>query len=225
MEKNYFLDRHPICQERDNIQKGDRVFICLKKAQTYAKELKDLTLITVTANLTSQAIHPRGQKVKGLDEYGEEHVGRVTYKFADKNRVFTKDGLKYVYKDNDGCFNLATKDEITGLYSLIIVFKYKNFEFEFDFEPFLFFKYENIQNFVDSLNIHNARLKGGLIIYENGEREIIEKKFISIYNNQTVNNEDVFNFLCNNYQSDNNSAYNYNKEYFLEFLGIKAIEN
>lgn len=224
MEKDYFKDRHPICQDRNSICRGDKVFICLKKAQTYAKYIDDLTLITVTANLTSQANHPRGQKVKGIDENGEEHVGRVTYKLFDKNKVLTTDGYKYVAKRRDGYLCLVNQEDIKGKYSLYLVFKYEIFEFEVLFEPFLFFQYDEIQDFVNKQNINSAKIAGGDIFYKNFDKEYQEKEYISLYNEKVVKNEEVFKFMCANYNSSNNSNYNYNKEYNLSFLGVRAEE-
>ena len=90
MERDHFKDRPESVQYNKNLYKGEYVFICLKDMQKRAKEIKDLTLTQITANLTSQWQHPRGQKIKGnrviMDKYGnrifgetEEVVGRCTY--------------------------------------------------------------------------------------------------------------------------------------------------
>ena len=92
MEKDYFLDRPTTVKFRKNLLEGTEVLVCTKESQSYAKEIKDLTLIKIKDNLTSTDEHPRGQKVIGyetlrdftrnilLDEKGEiktkEIVGR-----------------------------------------------------------------------------------------------------------------------------------------------------
>lgn len=98
MEKDYFQDRSPDAVYYDAIHVGDLVFICEKQAQKYAKTIEDLTLIQVTKHLTSQKLHPRGQKVQGTDyNSGEEKIGRVVYLLKD-GKVVTKDGEKYIYE-------------------------------------------------------------------------------------------------------------------------------
>ena len=102
--------------------------------------------------------------------------------------------------------------------------KYEIFEFEVLFEPFLFFQYDEIQDFVNKQNINSAKIAGGDIFYKNFDKEYQEKEYISLYNEKVVKNEEVFKFMCANYNSSNNSNYNYNKEYNLSFLGVRAEE-
>ena len=109
------------------------------------------------------------------------------------------------------------QEDIKGKYSLYLVFKYEIFEFEVLFEPFLFFQYDEIQDFVNKQNINSAKIAGGDIFYKNFDKEYQEKEYISLYNEKVVKNEEVFKFMCANYNSSNNSNYNYNKEYNLSF--------
>lgn len=134
MEKDYFKDRPDSVQYRENVSKGTKVFVCEKQAQKYAKELNDLTLIEVTANLTSQSVHPRGQKVKGTkkarDRFGnelyegdgEDIVGRCTYIVGDdEETVDTSEGKKYLKIDiSTGQISLIPPSEAERGYRLAI---------------------------------------------------------------------------------------------------------
>lgn len=132
MEKDYFRDRPVLVQQHAQIAPGDQVFICLKENQPCAKTLDDLTLVTVTAHLTSQAVHPRGQKVCGIEKIWDEadgrwkmvvQKGRVTYKVLDGWKVPTSEGIKYLCKTGKG-LRLKTADELKNSYrpALDIVF-------------------------------------------------------------------------------------------------------
>lgn len=235
MEKDHFLDRHPQNQDRNKINRGDKVFICLKSAQTYAKELDDLTIVTVTANLTSQPIHPRGQKVKGLETIinadGEEEqierVGRVVYKIENGCEVLTTEGIKYIYeyKERDRIkHKLISPQELKGCFSLFIFLKFDSFSFEFPLNPWLYLQEQDIQDYVNTLFLSNFELRENRISYILNGIEKTETNFFSYYNNQSQreDNEEVFNFIANNYQSKNNTSENYNKIFDLEFLGLKA---
>lgn len=78
MEKDYFTNRSPESKVRSAIYIGQSVYICEKQAQKYAKKMSDLTYGTVIQILTRHD-HPRGIKVKILDENREEKIGRVVY--------------------------------------------------------------------------------------------------------------------------------------------------
>ena len=62
MEKDYFKDRTKESTSYQAVKIGSYVFICTKDKQRTAKTIHDLRLVKVTAHLTKQAIHPRGQK-------------------------------------------------------------------------------------------------------------------------------------------------------------------
>ena len=87
MEKDYFLDRPNEIMYRDNVPNGTKVFICTKQMQPYAKELKDLNLITITGNLTSTYLHSRGQKVQGVE------IATDKYESKERNKELS-DSLK-----------------------------------------------------------------------------------------------------------------------------------
>lgn len=93
MEKDYFKDRTKESTSYNAIHIGSNVFICTKEKQRTAKTIDDLYLVKVTAHLTKQAIHPRGQKIKGVDtSTGKTLVGRVVYLTENENRINTKNG-------------------------------------------------------------------------------------------------------------------------------------
>ena len=64
MEKDHFKDRTKETTLITAIHIGEFAFICEKNAQTYEKELSDLTVVKITQILTKHD-HPRGIKVKG----------------------------------------------------------------------------------------------------------------------------------------------------------------
>lgn len=235
MEKDHFLDRHPQSQDRSKINRGDKVFICLKKAQPYAKELDDLTIVTVTANLTSQNIHPRGQKVKGLETVinnnGEEEqierVGRVVYKIENNSQVLTTEGIKYIYQYSENKtikHKLVSFNEIKDCFSLFVFLRFDNFIFEFPISPWVFLHENEIQPYVNTLFFSDFVLMGGSIYYILNGMAKKEINFISHYNNQAKNedNQKVIEFISNNYTSKNNTKESYNKIFNLEFIGIQA---
>lgn len=98
MEKEYFSNRTPESVRRDSVIVGELAYICEKEMQKKARTIDDLTLVRITQNLTSQAIHPRGQKVRGRDyTTGEEKVGRAVYLLRD-GKVLTAEGEKYAFE-------------------------------------------------------------------------------------------------------------------------------
>lgn len=226
MEKDYFLDRHPIVNSHDKIKPGDEVFICLKNMQPYAKELQDLTRITVSNYLTSQEYHPRGQKVKGIEkiwdnkekEYKyEERVGRMTYKIFDKRAVLTKDGFKYIVEKGKK-LELKTFEEIRDWFNLCLVFSYANFTFKTVFNPNKYFKnIEEASEFIKTINITNIKLLQDKIIYFINEKEYEDKDYKVFYKNNPINLSptDFFEIFSNQYKAENNSPYLFNKIYIL----------
>lgn len=93
MEKDYFKDRTKESTSYQAVKIGSYVFICTKDKQRTAKTIHDLRLVKVTAHLTKQAIHLRGQKIKGVDAAtGETLVGRVVYLTENGNRIITTNG-------------------------------------------------------------------------------------------------------------------------------------
>ena len=98
MKKDYFANRTVDTMYRSSIQIGELVYICEKRAQKYAKTVDDLTLIRVTRLLTSKPMHPRGQKVLGVDfTTGEEKTGRVVYLVKD-GKILTTEGERYGFE-------------------------------------------------------------------------------------------------------------------------------
>lgn len=78
MEKDYFKDRPIESTQISCVHIGQKVYICEKNAQKYAKTLADLTLGTVIQILTKHD-HPRGIKVKIKTPAGRVAVGRIVY--------------------------------------------------------------------------------------------------------------------------------------------------
>ena len=62
----------------NHVHLGQKVFICEKNAQKYAKRLNDLTPGTVIDILTRKN-HPRGIKVKIKTPDGKIAIGRIVY--------------------------------------------------------------------------------------------------------------------------------------------------
>ncbi len=232
MEKDHFLDRHPIVNEHDKVLPGDEVFICLKNMQPYAKELQDLTRITVSNYLTSQTYHPRGQKVKGIEKIWdkenkeyiyEERVGRMTYKIFDGRAVLTKDGFKYIFKDGEK-LKLKLFDEIKSFYNLYLVFAYEDFIFKVGFDHSVFLKDSEEAGFlISTFNITNAKLFSDKIVYFNNEQEFNSSDFEIYYRNKPleISKNEFFDIFSNQYAPSNTSHFNFNKYYSLELISYE----
>lgn len=86
MEKHHFQDRTIETTQYNKIHIGDYVLICEKQAQSYAKNLEDLTYGRVITILTKHD-HPRGIKVRIITVDGEYKVGRIVYLIKDGERL------------------------------------------------------------------------------------------------------------------------------------------
>ena len=197
--------------------------------------MDDLTIVTVAANLTSQPIHPRGQKVKGLEtvvnpdgeEEQVERVGRVVYKIENNCEVLTTEGIKYIYEYKERGrikHKLVFPQEIKDCFSLFVLLKFDSFTFEFPLNPWLYLQEQDIQDYVNTLFFSDFELRENRISYILNNVKKAETNFSSYYNNQSQkeNNEEVFSFIANNYQSKNNTSESYNKIFDLELIGLKA---
>ena len=248
MEKDYFLDRPNEIMYRNNVPNGTKVFICTKQMQPYAKELKDLNLITVTGNLTSTYLHSRGQKVQGVeittDKYGnhildssgnlitKETKGRCTYIVSpDETAILTKDGYKYLtsYSDKDGNnkFKILTEEQIIGKYKLAAIFKLDpEFEFRIPICKYIYFNnLDELSNFAKSLKIDNPILHNGFITMNLNENTIKIQDITADYGidkHIKISNDSFLEHLSNNYQSINNTVYKFNKQYKLSFSHFVA---
>lgn len=201
MERDYFKDRPETVQYNKNLYKGGVVFICLKKMQPKAKEISDLTLTRITANLTSQYQHPRGQKVRGdfieTDKYGnklfvevpEEVVGRCTYIMDDNLWSFdTSEGKKFlIYNNKKGKLDMLPYDKIKGFMKIYCILKAKRASFKIPLCRYVYFNnIENAQNFIDKLSISQCTyqqdrifmLLNGNMIYEDDFTMFIDDKKI-----------------------------------------------
>ncbi|MBS7009256.1 hypothetical protein [Anaerostipes sp.] len=93
MEKDYFKDRTKESTSYQAVRVGSYVYICTKDKQRTAKTIHDLRLVKVTAHLTKQSIHPRGQKIKGVETAtGKTLVGRVVYLTENGKLIITQNG-------------------------------------------------------------------------------------------------------------------------------------
>lgn len=250
MEKDYFLDRPNEVMYRNNVANGVKVFICTKQMQPYAKELKDLNMITITENLTSTATHSRGQKVKGeeifTDIYGnyildandnlikKDVRGRCTYIVTpDGSAILTKQGYKYLelFTDDDGNnkFKMLTEDKILGKYKLVATFRLEP-EFEFRI-PICKYKYfsslDDLKAEALKIDLANAILHRGFITMNMNDYKI---KVMDVYaeygaNKQIlISNPSFLEHLNNSYAPMNNTNYSFNQRYALNFTGFIAEE-
>lgn len=203
MERDYFKDRPETVQYNNKIYRGAPVFICLKAMQPKAKVISDLTLTRVTANLTTQWQHPRGQKVRGdmieMDKYGnmllkdsyEEVVGRCTYIVDDNLWSFdTTEGKKYlIYNPKRDMLDMRPYEIIKGSMKLYAIFKYKKAAFKIPVCRFSYFKdIEKAQEFIDRLYVEDAAfyndritfyLNGNLVFEDTIEMFLDGKKIIN----------------------------------------------
>jgi len=216
MEKDYFKDRPESVQYNSKIYKGSAVFICLKKMQPYAKEISDLTLTNVTANLTSAWQHPRGQKIKGYeietDKYGNkiykddynEVVGRCTYIMDDNLWSFdTTEGKKFLkHNSKTGKLSIVPYDKLKGAMKIYCVLKHDRACFKMPLCKYMYFeKIEQAQSFIDELNIYNIYYYNDNIYMAVDENMIYEDKFeMYIDGKKIVNPREMYYYVdsvCN----------------------------
>lgn len=234
MEKEYFRDRPESVQNNINVIRGNKAYICLKKMQPYAKILDDLSYIEITANLTSQHNHPRGQKVKGylvkMDRFGnniyeniedkEEVVGRCTYLIEDNGyEVQTTEGIKnIVFKNNK--HELILQDELKNKYYLYVSLKIGDFVFKIHLCKFKVFEdEEDVCRFVSKHVFDSFILDNGFILLNMDNKNLIFRDFEIYYNGKkyTGSKIKVFDYIFNNYEPINKTSYSFNKKFSLEF--------
>ena len=200
MEKDHFKDRPESIQYHKNLYKGLYVFICLKKMQPKAKEISDLTFTRVNALLTSQQIHPRGQKIKGdeihMDKYGnkimideyEEVVGRCTYIIDKEGWSFdTKEGKKLlVYNYKEDKLDVLPYGKLKRYAKLFLMLKAGKALIRVPLYRFAYFSgAEDAGNFLKKIDITEALFNGKILFkingqdfYEEGYRSFIDGKEI-----------------------------------------------
>lgn len=236
MERDYFKDRPLSVQYRDNLYINALVFICLKDMQRGAKELKHLTLTKITKNLTSTWQHPRGQKIKGnmwlTDKYGnpknetgEEVVGRCTYILEeDEFSVETKDGIKCIrYNEKKDEVFLSPLNELKGYFKIILCFAIGDFQFSFNFCPYLFFKtQEEAVAFANTIDISDIHYQRGSILFNFMGENICQKKYQIHINEKRIAEADAFPIICN-YDSINEVKFEINKIFLMDFTDIQIV--
>lgn len=173
MEKDYFMDRPPQCQERKFFSVGNEAFICLKSVQKTAKVLSDLTRIKIDGILTPQDNHPRGIKLKGTafqrDLYGNilvnsdlfpiksEAIGRCTYPFLN-GKVLTKDNkMNILYS---GGLRLVETSQIGDRYNISISFESSLIKFGCIINPYCYYKKCEIPSIINSIDFKNTFIDG-----------------------------------------------------------------
>lgn len=220
MEKDYFKDRPEEIKYNKNLYKGRNVFICLKKMQPYAKEIADLTLTKITANLTSQQFHPRGQKIKGeridTDIYGnklykeeyEEVVGRCTYIVDDNGwSLDTLEGKKFlIYNNQKKKLDMLPYELLKGYMKIYVILSAGDILFKIPICRYIYFKEINkVESFIENLKIENAVLSGNLITMRLNGVHIFEDDIVMMINNKVSQNKDVaYEYLCNKFNKKNN---------------------
>lgn len=203
MERDYFKDRPESVQYNSKIYKGAYVFICLKEMQPKAKVISDLTLTKVTANLTTQWQHPRGQKIRGyridMDVYGnkikkdsyEEVVGRCTY-IVDDNlwSIDTAECKKFLMFNNKSKkLDLIPYESLKGYMKLYFIFKKGKASFKIPVCRFSYFKdVESAQKFIDELSIDNIYYCDDTINFSINGITVYEDLFEMYLNGKLIHN-------------------------------------
>lgn len=211
MERDYFKDRPETVQYNKNLYRGENVFICLKKMQPYAKEISDLTLTKITANLTKQYQHPRGQKIKGdkveLDKYGnkiladeyEEVVGRCTYILDDNGWSFdTKEGKKFlIYNNKKDKLEMLPYSLLKGYMKIFVLLRANNACFKIPICKFVYFNDMIIaQNFLDNLVFSDIVYNGNQITMTLNNTRIYEDDFKMYLNDKQIfDDKEMFDYL------------------------------
>lgn len=241
MEKDYFKDRPKSITERKNLSKGTQVFICTKKMQPYAKILSDLNLVTITKNLTSAEMHPRGQKIEGIERrinsfgnlllqengetFNEELVGRCTYIVnPDGISVNTNEGTKYLSltknRNNIPAFKFLTEEDVAEKYYVIGNFLLnEKMLIEVPIMPYTYFDTkEELISRIKSFSIKDCILHVGFITaVVNGQTV----KFEQGYSEGTNISDTAFNeYIVNNFEAINNTSFAFNKKFQLKIKNI-----
>lgn len=183
MEKDFFKDRHPDCRSMKAVQEAvtnqREVFICEKIMQTTAETLHDLTRVLPLAILSNDD-HPRGLKVKGMDEDGHIKIGRITY-FIYKNEnnidcILTLKGLipieHVLYK---------------GYYYFLCDFKIKqikNYVFRVRLVDNYFYREEQLEKFLENFSVKKIELFPKLLLIESNEAKYELKEVSLIIDNK-----------------------------------------
>lgn len=201
MERDHFKDRPESVQYNSKIYRGAYVFICLKEMQPKAKVISDLTLTKVTANLTTQWQHPRGQKIRGdyieMDKYGnrllkdvyEEVVGRCTY-IVDDNlwSMDTSEGKKFLVYENNRLI-IKPYTELKNYMKLYCIFRNKKASFKLPICRFVYFKnIESAQNFIDNLIVENMYYQNDIINFSVNGNMVFEDSYEMFLDNKKITN-------------------------------------
>lgn len=234
MEKDYFRDRPEKVQYNIDVIRGNKAYICLKKMQPHAKILDDLSYITITANLTSQHHHPRGQKVRGylnkMDIYGnnifekledkEEVVGRCTYLIEDNGyEVPTTEGMKNIVLKNNR-HELIPQRDLENEFYLYMSLRIGDFVFKIHLCKFKTFKSEDeVCKFVSQHIFDSFILDNGFILLNMDNKQLIFEDFEIYYDGKKFSGSKnkVFDYIWNNYEPLNKSSYSFNKKFSLKF--------
>lgn len=206
MERDHFKDRPESVQYNKNLYKGEYVFICLKDMQKRAKEIKDLTLTQITANLTSQWQHPRGQKIKGnrviMDKYGnrifgetEEVVGRCTYIVDDNLWSFDTSEGKKMLEYNGSKLVITPEAAIKGRIKIFAMLGYKRASIKIPLFRFMYFNdVNNVQDFINEIEFGKIMYDGVVHMQIDG-RHIFEDDMQFFFDNKESDVDYIFQYM------------------------------
>lgn len=233
MEKDYFKDRPEECRIKNSLKIGSEAFICLKSMQKTAKELSDLTRITISEHLTNQDYHPMGCKLKGYnyerDCFGNLKynnglivntvVGRCTYPIIYNNALTSSGNKAIVFSDNK--LILRSPDKINcDLYNLVIVFTFNEIELECLVNPYNYIPINELKKELSLFDLSSVDFSGEYVILNQiNNYQIAVKPFNYKINNEEVSYEYFSNYIYTKYLSSKEKIILIPKEWY----GIKYL--
>lgn len=209
-----FKNINPETYNVSNIKYGDIGYIFINKGVKF----KNLIKITIEEIFE---VNEDGIVVTGYSNYFDnegskqkkEYRGIFIYKL-EEGFILTSEGYKLpVLTDKD--YELLDYDYILDKKSINWEFSFDKFFIELNISGDIYFTDDEINKYLNNIKFDFCIAKRNQIVLGINDIKIIYEDAIIKYKNKTINYDMFFNYLCENYESDNNVIYNINKEFYL----------
>lgn len=209
-----FKNINPETYNDSSIKYGDIVYIFVNKG------IKFKDLIKITFEEIAE-INDDGIIVIGYSNYFDnegsrqrkEYKGIFVYKI-EEGFILTSEGYKLpVLTDED--YQLLDYDYILDKKSINWEFSFDNFFISLNISGDIYFTDYEIAKYLNNIKFDFCIAKSNQIVLGINGIKIIYEDAVIKYKNKTINYDMFFNYLCENYESDNNVIYNINKEFSL----------